>query len=75
MPFPTNKSDLDEIGEYDQDIEELLSIEHDFSDKLKDILKKVVGSEESDYQLNTYLFLLNNLSKDFCWKSYCTTFR
>ena len=64
MPFPTNKSDSDEIEEYDQDIEELLSIEHDLSDKLKDILKKVVGSEESDYQLNTYLFLLNNLSKD-----------
>lgn len=64
MPNPTIKSDSDEIEEYDPDINELLSIEYDFSDKLKEILKKLGGSEESEYRLNTYLFLLNNISKN-----------
>ncbi|KKM88278.1 hypothetical protein LCGC14_1260420 [marine sediment metagenome] len=58
-----HESDLKEIIE--NDLKELLSIEFDVSSKLKDILKKIRISEESDYRLNSYLFLLDNLSKEF----------
>ncbi len=60
-----HESDLNKIKENDQDLTELLSIEFDVSSKLKDILKKIRTSGESDYRLISYLFLLDNLSKEF----------
>lgn len=57
-----NESDLNEIKERDQDLTELLSAVFDLSNKLKDMLKKIRNSGESNYRLNSYLFLLNNLS-------------
>lgn len=64
MPNPTTTSNSDEIEESDRDIKELLSIESDFSDKLKEVLRKVSSSVESKCKLNTYLFLLDNISKE-----------
>ncbi|MHA1932442.1 MAG: hypothetical protein ACW96X_07875 [Promethearchaeota archaeon] len=60
-----HESDLNEINENDPDLKELLSVEFDVSNKLKDIIKKIRNSGESKYQLNSYLFLLDNLSKEF----------
>lgn len=64
MPNPPQNSNSNDIRENEQDIQELFSIGYDFSNKLKEILKKIKNSEDSLHKLKTYLFLLNQIPRE-----------
>jgi len=63
MPDSTNNSNSDKRKDYPPNIEELLTKEREFSNTLKEALRTVRESEDSDYKLNTYLALLDIIPK------------